>query len=62
MNTIMKDLKETNYIIIDVRFNGGGQDEVALEVLRYVLMKIGNKLLRKKQYIMMASRGKHQYI
>jgi C-terminal processing protease CtpA/Prc len=35
MNTIMKDLKETNYIIIDVRFNGGGQDEVALEVLRY---------------------------
>jgi hypothetical protein len=35
MNTIMKDLKKTNYIIIDVRFNGGGQDEVALEVLRY---------------------------
>jgi carboxyl-terminal processing protease len=34
MNTIMKDLKETNYIIIDVRFNGGGQDVVALEVLR----------------------------
>ena len=34
MDTIMEDLKETKYIIIDVRFNGGGQDEVALEVLR----------------------------
>tara|TARA_R110001592_G_scaffold10151_11_gene52964 strand:+ start:2798 stop:4201 length:1404 start_codon:yes stop_codon:yes gene_type:complete len=33
MNTIMEDLKETKYIIIDVRFNGGGQDVVALEVL-----------------------------
>lgn len=35
MNTIIKDLKETKYIIIDVRFNGGGQDAVALEVLRH---------------------------
>lgn len=35
MDTIMEDLKETKYIIIDVRFNGGGQDEVALEVLRH---------------------------
>ena len=35
MNTIMEDLKETKYIIIDVRFNGGGQDVVALEVLRH---------------------------
>jgi carboxyl-terminal processing protease len=35
MNTIMKDLKETKYIIIDVRFNGGGQDIVSLEILRY---------------------------
>jgi len=33
MDTIMEDLKETKYIIIDVRFNGGGQDVVALEVL-----------------------------
>jgi C-terminal processing protease CtpA/Prc len=34
MDTIMKDLK-AKYIIIDVRFNGGGQDVVALEVLRH---------------------------
>jgi C-terminal processing protease CtpA/Prc len=34
MDTIMQDLKETKYMIIDVRFNGGGQDVVALEILR----------------------------
>ena len=34
MDKIMKDLEETKHIIIDVRFNGGGQDEVALEILR----------------------------
>jgi carboxyl-terminal processing protease len=34
MDVIMQDLKETRHIIIDVRFNGGGQDVVALEILR----------------------------
>lgn len=34
MDVIMQDLKETKYMIIDVRFNGGGQDVVALEILR----------------------------
>ncbi|SDE75687.1 S41 family peptidase [Cellulophaga baltica] len=34
MDTIMQDLKHTRHIIIDVRFNGGGQDVVALEILR----------------------------
>tara|TARA_B100000767_G_C19725681_1_gene519370 strand:- start:14 stop:1432 length:1419 start_codon:yes stop_codon:yes gene_type:complete len=34
MDLIMKDLKETRHIIVDVRFNGGGQDVVALEILR----------------------------
>lgn len=34
MDMIMQDLKETKHIIIDVRFNGGGQDVVALEILR----------------------------
>lgn len=33
MDTIVEDLKETKSIIIDVRFNGGGQDVVALEIL-----------------------------
>jgi len=34
MDTIMQDLKETKYIVMDVRFNGGGQDVVGLEILR----------------------------
>ncbi|MGB5370985.1 MAG: S41 family peptidase [Flavobacteriaceae bacterium] len=34
MDIIMQDLNETKHIIIDVRFNGGGQDVVALEILR----------------------------
>lgn len=34
MDMIMQDLKDTRHIIIDVRFNGGGQDVVALEILR----------------------------
>ena len=34
MDAVMQDLKETKHIIIDVRFNGGGQDVVALEILR----------------------------
>jgi C-terminal processing protease CtpA/Prc len=34
MDVTMQDLEETKHIIIDVRFNGGGQDAVALEILR----------------------------
>ena len=34
MDVIMQDLEETRHIIIDVRFNGGGQDAVSLEILR----------------------------
>nr|WP_315171844.1 S41 family peptidase [uncultured Flavobacterium sp.] len=34
MDVIMQDLEETPHMIIDVRFNGGGQDAVALEILR----------------------------
>ena len=34
IDKVMDDLKETKYIIIDVRFNGGGQDVAALEVLK----------------------------
>tara|TARA_R110002051_G_scaffold255120_2_gene314188 strand:+ start:18329 stop:19756 length:1428 start_codon:yes stop_codon:yes gene_type:complete len=34
MDMIMQDLKDTRHIIIDVRFNGGGQDVVAIEILR----------------------------
>ncbi|MCU0320781.1 MAG: S41 family peptidase, partial [Chitinophagaceae bacterium] len=35
MDNVMKDLWATQFIIIDVRFNGGGQDAVGLEVLRH---------------------------
>lgn len=35
METIMEDLKDTKYIIVDVRFNGGGQDVVALNILSH---------------------------
>ena len=34
MDVIMQDLEQTRHIIIDVRFNGGGQDAVSLEILR----------------------------
>lgn len=35
MQTVMKDLFDTHFMIVDVRFNGGGNDEVGLEVLRH---------------------------
>lgn len=35
MSIIMNDLQETKFIIVDVRFNGGGQDVVALEILKH---------------------------
>ena len=34
MDKVMKDLGNTECIILDVRFNGGGQDAVSLEILR----------------------------
>jgi len=34
LDLIMKDFEKTDAIIIDVRFNGGGKDEVGLEVLK----------------------------
>ncbi len=34
MNMVMNDLKNTTSIIIDLRFNGGGQDAVSFEILK----------------------------
>ena len=34
MDKIMNDLSQTDYIVLDVRFNGGGQDAVSLEILK----------------------------
>lgn len=33
MDKVMKDLSDTESIVIDVRFNGGGQDAVSFEIL-----------------------------
>lgn len=42
MGEVMKDLKNVKALIVDVRFNGGGNDEVSLEIL-------SNFNLEKKQ-------------
>lgn len=34
MDKVITDLANTKYIILDVRFNGGGQDAVSLEILK----------------------------
>ncbi len=34
MDKVMKDLSNTDFLILDVRFNGGGQDAVGLEILK----------------------------
>jgi C-terminal processing protease CtpA/Prc len=34
MNKVMNDLSQSDYIVLDVRFNGGGQDAVSLEILK----------------------------
>lgn len=40
MDKVMNDLRATQFIILDVRFNGGGTDEVGLEILkRFNLMQ-----------------------
>ena len=35
MNKVMKDLADCKSIVIDVRFNGGGQDLVSMKILSY---------------------------
>jgi carboxyl-terminal processing protease len=34
MDKVMNDLSQTDHIVLDVRFNGGGQDAVSLEILK----------------------------
>lgn len=51
MEKAMQDLKETKSIIIDVRFNGGGQDAVSLEILRHfnpIRKQVASKKARYK--------------
>ena len=35
MEEVMGDLADTDALILDVRFNGGGKDEVGLEIMRF---------------------------
>lgn len=46
MKSATKDLRNTKSIVIDVRFNGGGQDAVSFEILRHF---IPNRLQVAKQ-------------
>jgi C-terminal processing protease CtpA/Prc len=39
MKQILSDLKDTNPVIIDLRFNGGGYERIALEILSYFVDK-----------------------
>lgn len=50
MDTIIQDLKETRHIIIDVRFNGGGQDVVSLEILRKFNSSKRQVAIKKARY------------
>ena len=47
MDKVMNDLRETQFIILDVHFNGGGIDEVGLEVLRR-FNQIQRRVAKKK--------------
>ncbi|MEZ4881346.1 MAG: S41 family peptidase [Flavobacteriaceae bacterium] len=50
MEKVMQDLKDTQSIIIDVRFNGGGQDAVSLEILHYFNVVRKQVASKKAQY------------
>ncbi len=50
MNSILTDLKDTKHIILDLRFNSGGYDSVAMEILTYFINK-EMTLFTKKQRI-----------
>jgi hypothetical protein len=49
MKQVMKDLKDMSSIVIDVRFNGGGQDAVSFEILSHFInrtQKVATQKLR----------------
>ena len=39
MSKVIQDLSKTKSIVVDIRFNGGGQDAVSREVLRHFLIE-----------------------
>ncbi|MBL4604236.1 MAG: hypothetical protein JKY02_00785 [Flavobacteriaceae bacterium] len=61
MDKVMKDLNDTDFLILDVRFNGGGQDAVGLEILKRFNNK-KFKLQQREQSIKMATPRELQYL
>lgn len=37
MHKVFEDIKDVDYLILDVRFNGGGYDAVSYEILRFLI-------------------------
>ncbi|NQX85211.1 MAG: S41 family peptidase [Flavobacteriaceae bacterium] len=70
MNKILSDLETTHSIIIDLRFNGGGYDTIALEILSYfvksqkhilsIKAKKGTKYTDKQDYILSPATNTYQ--
>ena len=50
MAIIYDDIKNTEYCIIDVRFNGGGFDQIGLEILSYFTNKKRIAFLKKARF------------
>jgi len=50
MSLIYNDIENTESCIIDVRFNGGGFDELGLEVLSYFTNEITHAFSKKARY------------
>ncbi|MEO1021248.1 MAG: S41 family peptidase [Bacteroidota bacterium] len=50
MKKVMDDLKDTESIVIDVRFNGGGQDAVSFEILSHFITGTDQVATQKLRY------------
>jgi carboxyl-terminal processing protease len=69
MHKILKDLSNSKSVIIDLRFNGGGYETVALKLLSYfvdepkhvlsVKAKKGNGFTKEQEYILKPSKDKY---
>ena len=51
MDKVMKDLNDSDFLILDVRFNGGGQDVVGLEILKRFTNKRIQVAKKRAKYI-----------
>ena len=70
MNKMLSDLATTNSIIVDLRFNGGGYETVALKLLSYFIKeqkhilsikaKKGNNYTNKQEYVLTPAKNVYQ--